>query len=164
MAAVVCITFLLAWLPYAAVSLISAEGTLNAAVEESTGVASNSPKATKILDIPSLLNWTAIEYYNNPENKWNEVNNMSEARFSANLDNGAEPMTRTQPLSSLPPVVTLIPALFAKSHCMMNPFIYQIMNREFRDDVYVMVFGLEMTDRRRVKGRAQSLYEGKEYE
>lgn len=167
----VCITFLLAWIPYATVSLISAliprddqeaEGTLNAVVEESTGVASNSPKATKILDIPSLLNWTATEYcrhiYYNPENKWNEVNNMSEAMFSANLDNGAEP------LSSLPPVVTLIPALFAKSHCMINPFIYQIMNREFRDDVYVMVFGLEVTDRRRVKGRTQSLYEGKKYE
>lgn len=177
MADVVCITFLLAWMPYAAVSLISAliprddqeaEGTLNAVVEETTGVALNSPKATKILDIPSLLSWTAVEHYRhiyyNPENKWNEVNNMSEAMFSANLDNGSEPMTTTQPFSSLPPVVTLIPALFAKSHCMINPFIYQIMNREFRNDVYVMVFGLEMTDRRRVKGRTQRLYEGKEYE
>lgn len=177
MAAVVCITFLLAWMPYAAVSLISAliprddqeaEGTLKAVVGESTGVASNSPKAAKILDIPSLLNWTATEYcrhiYYNPENKWNEVNNMSEAMFTSALDNKAETMTRTQPFSSLPPVVTLIPALFAKSHCMINPFIYQIMNREFRDDVYVMVFGLEMAERRRVKGRTQSLYESKEHE
>lgn len=186
MAAMVCTTFLLAWMPYAAVSLYSAliprddqeaEGTLQAAVEGSSGVASNSPNAAKILDIPSLLNWTGTEYYrqiyHNPENKWSKMNNVSsvsiagvsDAMFSSTLDNEAEPMTRSpQPSSSLPPVVTLIPAMFAKSHCMINPLIYQIMNREFRDDVYVMVFGQEMAERRRVKGRKGSSYESKEHE
>ncbi|KAJ0066334.1 hypothetical protein NL108_011141, partial [Boleophthalmus pectinirostris] len=73
MAVVVCIAFLVAWLPYASVSLISA------------------------------------------------------------LLSGEDPLSAPTPApiinsSSLAPVVTVIPALFAKSHCMMNPIIYQIMH------------------------------------
>ncbi|XP_028436557.1 opsin 9 [Perca flavescens] len=163
MAAVVCTTFFLAWMPYATVSLISAlisrddpEASLQTVVEESTGMASSSPNASKILDIPSLFRWTATEYYrqiyHNSESKWSDVNNMnpasitglSDAMLRSTLDKEAIPVTRSpQPFSCLPPVVTLIPALFAKSHIMVNPLIYQIMNREFRHDVYVMVFGQE---------------------
>ena len=180
MAAVVCTTFLLAWTPYAAVSLMSvfiprhdqeAEGTLQTVVVESS---SNSPSAAKILDIPLLLNWTTTEYYRqiyySPENKWSEVNNTStsssDAMFRSTLGGkNTEPVDRSpQPLSSLPPVVTLIPAMLAKSHCMINPLIYQIMNREFRDDVYAMVFGKEMAERRRMQGQRESLYESKEHE
>lgn len=158
MAAVVFTTFLLAWMPYATVSLISALIPRDYQEEEATGMASSS---TKILDIPSLLNWTATEYdrqiYSNPENKWSEENNT--------FDKEAQPMTgSTQPFSSLPPVVTLIPAMLAKSHCMINPLIYQIMNKEFRDDFYMMVFGQEMAERRRVQGRKESLCDSKEYE
>uniref|UniRef100_A0A3B4UE57 Opsin 9 n=1 Tax=Seriola dumerili TaxID=41447 RepID=A0A3B4UE57_SERDU len=166
MAAVVCSTFLLAWMPYATVSLISAliprddqeaESTVQTAVEESTAMASNSPK---ILDVPSLLNWTATEYYRlthyNPEELWDHVadvnpnSGLNGSTSSSTLGEEAESMTRVpQPRSCLPPVVTLIPAMFAKSHCMINPLIYQIMNREFRDDVYVLVFGREKAERRR---------------
>lgn len=176
MAAVVFTTFLLAWMPYVAVSLISVLSPRDyqeTVVEESTSMASSSPK---ILDIPSLLNWTATEYYrqiyNNPENKWSEVNNssasltsLSNTMLGSTLDREAEPMTGSpQPYSSLPPVITLIPAMFAKSHCMINPLVYQIMNREFRDDFYMMVFGKEMAERRQVQGRKESLCDSKEYE
>uniref|UniRef100_A0A3B4YQT4 Opsin 9 n=1 Tax=Seriola lalandi dorsalis TaxID=1841481 RepID=A0A3B4YQT4_SERLL len=166
MAAVVCSTFLLAWMPYATVSLISAliprddqeaDSTVQTAGEESTAMASNSPK---ILDVPSLLNWTATEYYRlthyNPEGLWGHVadvnpnSGLNGSTFSSTLGEEAEAMTRIpQPRSCLPPVVTLIPAMFAKSHCMINPLIYQIMNREFRDDVYVLVFGRMKAERRR---------------
>ncbi|XP_059194849.1 opsin 9 [Centropristis striata] len=177
MAAVVCISFLVAWTPYATVSLISAliprddqEASLQTVVEESTGGASNSPDAPNILDISSLLNWTAREYYRGiyytPDDKWNDVNNMnsvaitSDPMFRSKLDKEVELETRSpQPMSCLSPLVTLIPAMFAKSHCMMNPFIYQIMNREFRDDVYEMVFGQEKAERRRMQGRKESLGE-----
>lgn len=182
MAAVVFTAFLLAWMPYATVSLITAliprdeqeaEGSL-----QSTGMASDSPNAPKILDIPSLLNWTATESYRqiyyNPENTWSDMNNMSsasitgrsDAMLTSTLDKEAEPMTRAPqpPFSCLPPVVTLIPAMLAKSHCMINPLIYQIMNREFRDDVYLMVFGQEKAERRHVQGGKESLCESKEYE
>ncbi|KAM9353488.1 opsin 9 [Symphorus nematophorus] len=172
MAAVVCTTFLLAWTPYAVVSLMSAliprheqeaEGTLQTVVVES----SSSQNASKMLDIPSLLNWTTTEYYRqiySPENKWNEVNktstSSSDAMFRSTLGKNTEPAARSpQPFSSLPPVVTLIPAMLAKSHCMINPLIYQIMNKEFRDDVYMMVFGQEMAERRRMQKRKESLHE-----
>ncbi|XP_054477667.1 opsin 9 [Anoplopoma fimbria] len=163
MAAVVCSTFLLAWMPYAAVSLLSAlmprddqEASLQTAAEEST-------------DISLLLNWTAAEHYRqiyyHHENKWSNVNDMnsasitglSEATFRSMLDKEAEPMTGShQPFSSLPPLVTLIPAMFAKFHSTINPFIYHIMNREFRDDVYAMLFGQEKAERRRIQGRKES--------
>ncbi|XP_078107961.1 LOW QUALITY PROTEIN: opsin 9 [Sander vitreus] len=177
MAAVVCTTFFLAWIPYyAIVSLISAlisrdepEVPLQTVVEESTGMASSSPNASKILDIPSLFNWTATEYYrhiyHNPESKWSDVNNMNSASIMLRptLDKEAIPVTRSpQPFSCLPPVVTLIPAMFAKSHIMVNPLIYQIMNKEFRHDVYVMVFGQEKAERRHIQWRKESLCESKE--
>lgn len=175
MAAVVCTTFFLAWIPYATVSLISAlisrdepEASLQTVVEESTGMASSAPNASKILDILSLFNWTATEYYrqiyHNPESKWSDVNNMNSASIMlrSTLDKEAISVTRShQPFSCLPPVVTLIPAMFAKSHIMVNPLIYQIMNKEFRHDVYVMVFGQEKAERRQIQGRKESLCESK---
>ncbi|XP_020783782.2 opsin 9 [Boleophthalmus pectinirostris] len=121
MAVVVCIAFLVAWLPYASVSLISAllsgEDPLSA------------PTPAPIIN--SVLNWTSTESYKhfNP-GKWSNT--------SLSTHQG---LTTSSPESSLAPVVTVIPALFAKSHCMMNPIIYQIMHREFRDSLYQMVFG-----------------------
>ncbi|XP_062279102.1 opsin 9 [Scomber scombrus] len=162
MAAVVCGTFLLAWMPYATVSLISAlipsdeqdaEGTLQTVVEFS-GTAS-----TQILDFPSLVNWTTTEYYRqiyyNPREEGSEVSNLGEK---------TNPIPRSsQPFSCLPHVVTLIPAMFAKSHCMINPLIYQIMNLEFRDNVYEMLFGREKAERRRLQGRHGSYCESKNH-
>ncbi|TMS11173.1 Intermediate filament family orphan 1 [Larimichthys crocea] len=140
------------------------EGTLQTVVEESTGLASYSPNAPNILDIPSMLNSTATEYYRqiycNHENKWSEMNNDSSASFASPSDS----MFRSpQPSSSLPPLVTLIPAIFAKSHCMINPLIYQIMNREFRHNIYVMIFGEEIAERRRVRGRKESSNETRSF-
>lgn len=162
MTAVVCASFLLAWLPYATVSLISAlipideqetEGTLQTVVEFS------STASTPILDFSSLVNWTTTEYsrqiYYNPGLKGSEESNMGKE---------VKPILRShQPLSCLPPVVTLIPAMFAKSHCMINPLIYQIMNWEFRHDVYVVLFGREKAERRRLQGRHGSLSESKNH-
>ncbi|KAG8009976.1 Intermediate filament family orphan 1 [Nibea albiflora] len=166
MAAVMCFTFLVAWLPYATVSLISAliprddqEGTL-----QSTGVVSYSPNAPNILDIPSMLNSTATEYYRqiyyNHENKWSEMNNVSSASFARPTDamSGSP-----QPSSSFPPLVTLIPAMFAKSHSMINPLIYQIMNKEFRDNIYVMMFGQDIAERKQVQRRKGSLNETRSF-
>ncbi|KAM8870382.1 opsin 9 isoform 2-T2 [Spinachia spinachia] len=173
-AAVVCTTFLLAWMPYAAVSLFSAlvdqGASLQAAAAESTEMTSpRAPRAPKILDIPSLLNWTAAEYstqiYYSPEKKWDNVNKMdsasvtglSDATFSSTLHREVQPMSESPPpSSSLPPVVTLIPVLFAKSHCMINPIIYQIMNREFRNDIYALFFGQEKAKRRQMQGGKES--------
>ncbi|XP_034729489.1 opsin 9 [Etheostoma cragini] len=173
MAAMVCTTLFLAWMPFATVSLISAliskdepAGSSQTVVEDSTGMASSSPNASKILDIPSLYNWTATEYYrqiyHNPESKWSDVYNMNSASITglcdamlrSTLDKEAEPVTRIpKPFSCLPPEVTLIPAMFAKSHIMVNPFIYHIMNTEFRHDIDVMVFGQEKAERRRMQAR-----------
>uniref|UniRef100_A0A667WPK6 Opsin 9 n=1 Tax=Myripristis murdjan TaxID=586833 RepID=A0A667WPK6_9TELE len=174
-AAVVCSTFLLAWTPYATVSLYSAliprdeleaENTSQTVVDETTGSSLGSPTTPKMLDFPSLLNWTA-QYYGNlcfSAEKWRDVANVPPsstsgpneafARLSSSLDQEREPVpSSSQPVSCLPPIFTLIPAMFAKSHCMINPFIYQIMNREFRDDVYEVLFGREKAERRRVRGR-----------
>lgn len=173
MAAVVCASFLLAWMPYATVSLISAfllkddqgtESSLQTVVQEVIGMSTHPPAALKTLDAPSLLNWTASEYYRqfyyNPEEK---VDNAIDINPSL-----SETMSRPNPsphsISSLPPVVTLIPVIFAKSHCMLNPIIYQIMNREFRDEVYLMVFGQEKAKRRRPQSRMEGLSESKEKE
>ncbi|XP_068180339.1 opsin 9 [Antennarius striatus] len=169
-AAVVCTTFLVAWTPYAVVSLISVfvprddqepNVSLKTLEEESTGVSSSSQNALRILDIPSLFNLTATEYskqvFSNHENSWSEVFNMSSP---SSLDKQLDAKLRSpQPPSSLPPLVTLIPALFAKSHCMVNPFIYQIMNKEFRRDVCDVVLRKDRADRRRVPGGMESLNE-----
>ncbi|KAK5861777.1 hypothetical protein PBY51_017227 [Eleginops maclovinus] len=147
-AAVVCASFLIAWLPYATISLISAlipredqEASLHTVVEESSSA--NPPK---ILDVASLLNWTGTEYYRqiyyNPETRWSgsDINSASIASLT-------EP---SSPKSAFPPLVTLIPAMFAKSHTVLNPLIYHIMNREFRYDMYAMIFGQEKAEKRRM--------------
>ncbi|XP_047454393.1 opsin 9 isoform X2 [Mugil cephalus] len=165
MAAVVCASFLLAWMPYAAVSLISAlfpkgaESPLQTAVQESIGMASSSPAALKILDAPSLLNWTASEYfrqfYYSPEEKVDNAAETNPSLSKATL----RPTPSPHSYPSIPHVVTLIPVLFAKSHCMLNPIIYQIMNRDFRDEVYLMLFGREKAERRRLQSRVKDLPE-----
>lgn len=168
MAAVMCATFLLAWMPYATVSLISAlvlrdnleAETLQNAMDESSAMTLTSPRTAKIPDIPTLLNWTATESYrqiysNQNKNEGSATNmnltsDLNDTTFSFTLGREADLMTRSShSFSCLPPVATLIPAMLAKSHCMINPFIYQIMNREFRNDIYVMVLGQKKAMRRK---------------
>ncbi|XP_071764577.2 opsin 9 [Centroberyx gerrardi] len=163
-AAVVCTTFLLAWTPYATVSLYSAlipRDEQEAEVEDPTVMATGSPAPQQILDLPSLLNWTTMVYYGSvhykPEEQWRDLSSSSGPTLSSSLGQEGVPVTQSsQPFSCLPPTVTLIPAMFAKSHCMINPFIYQIMNREFRDHVYEMLFGQEKAERRKARGREGS--------
>ncbi|KPP79344.1 opsin-5-like, partial [Scleropages formosus] len=58
-------------------------------------------------------------------------------------------------------LVTVIPAIFAKSHCMINPVIYQVMNKEFREDVYYMFCGGGRNEgKRRGRGRDDSCLYG----
>lgn len=167
MAAVVCCTFLLSWMPYATVSLMSAlissddpeaKSPLQAMVESPASEVSSSPNVTQILHIPPLLNWTTIEeIYNNSVASPSHV-------LNAPLGQAVDPKTSsTQPSSSLPPVVTLIPAMLAKSHCMLNPIIYQMMSREFRDDLHGMVFGQETSWGRRGEPSRASSKESKEH-
>lgn len=118
----------------------------------------NSHSTAQILDIPWLLNWTDSNFNSKThlglERSWSEVKNMS----STFLQQTSQGPTL---LSSFPPVVSLIPALFAKSHCMINPLIYHVMNREFRGRVHELVFGQEMTERRQMKRREESTFKRK---
>ncbi|KAM9852083.1 opsin 9 [Aulostomus maculatus] len=148
-AAVLCTTFLLAWMPYATVSLISAFIPSDEYGLERYAEVENSAPVSNILDISPLVNcsecYTQIHY--SPAETVSDRSNMSE---------GASVTRSPEQFSCLPPVVTLIPAMFAKSHCMINPFIYQIMNREFRFEVYVMVFGREKAERKTRQERRES--------
>uniref|UniRef100_A0A3B4A410 G-protein coupled receptors family 1 profile domain-containing protein n=1 Tax=Periophthalmus magnuspinnatus TaxID=409849 RepID=A0A3B4A410_9GOBI len=130
MAAAVCAAFLVAWLPYASVSLISA---LLSGEEDPLSKPTPAPVA-----LSSALNWTTAD-------------------SSKHTSHPPGPST-TGPESSLPPMVTVIPAMFAKSHCMMNPVIYQIMHREFRDSLYELVFGRQKADRRRQRRKTASVH------
>ncbi|KAM9782913.1 LOW QUALITY PROTEIN: opsin 9 [Neosynchiropus ocellatus] len=124
MAAVVCSSFLLAWLPYAVVSLMSA--LMPKDPSKSVYDSSLDRGTTGPTSVSTLIK-----------------------------DDGSRSRSPQQ-FSSLPPLVTLIPAMLAKSHCMMNPLIYQIMNKEFRDDVYLMVFGHDMAESRRLRSHRRS--------
>ncbi|XP_041964075.1 opsin-5-like [Alosa sapidissima] len=158
-AAVVCSSFLIAWTPYAVVSLYSA---LTAKEEQEMwavpvgmtvhgmGGGSNETRlSTSLATLSSLLNWTStggpVSGTSTPGLQGTTVGDpISRSGLGsalgpssgANLTQGRQ---GTRVVSSLPPVLTLIPTMFAKAHCMMNPFIYQIMNREFRADVYHML-------------------------
>ncbi|XP_041964291.1 rhodopsin-like isoform X1 [Alosa sapidissima] len=175
-AAVVCSSFLLAWMPYAIVSLYSAltakeepgeyVGILTA---EAGPTGQATPKLADFLAFPSLLNWTSVENYTTIHetlDMWSNSTMHSNFRPDFNPVSSVGPGSvlgpqSTRAVSSLPPEVTLIPAMFAKSHCMVNPFIYQIMNHEFRANVCYIFCGRgldrEMTSRR---GREGSDSEG----
>lgn len=160
-AAVVCATFLLAWTPYATVSLMSAlllRGNQEAEAQHPGGAASHSDGTAAILDVPWLLNWTYSNFYRR-SHSWSEANNTSSTSPDSRVQQTSQGLTA---LSSFPPLVSLIPALFAKSHCMINPLIYQIMNRDFRGAVHELVFGQETTERRQLKRREESLFERKQ--
>ncbi|XP_029592359.1 uncharacterized protein LOC115176457 [Salmo trutta] len=121
--------------------------------------------------VPRCFNWTSTEnyvsVYYDPGESLRDVTNpdpysysglghslsAASTRSSAPGQEGESETGSNRPVSCLPPMVSLIPAMFAKSHCMINPFIYQIMNKEFREDVYDILFGRQNGERRRMRGR-----------
>ncbi|XP_072534869.1 opsin 9 [Salminus brasiliensis] len=173
-AAVVCSSFLIAWTPYAIVSFYSAL-TIKDEQEESrgavmvtgmpgTGTEHTNGEFLDYLSLHSFINWTSTENYGDMYDSWRNVTPdqygyVQGSTVGSNAA-GAEHQGH-RPASSLRPEVTLIPAIFAKSHCMINPFIYQIMNREFREDVYDMFcWGGESEKRRRRRRRGGSESDG----
>ncbi|XP_018592857.2 opsin 9 isoform X1 [Scleropages formosus] len=152
-AAVVCSTFLLAWTPYAIVSLYSAlvlrdehgvdEGIQEAKAQAGLGaLAETSTGITDFLNLPAFFNWSSAD-------------SSKTAHSSGSGSHGHHYV------SGLPPEVTVIPAIFAKSHCMINPVIYQVMNKEFREDVYYMFCGGGRNEgKRRGRGRDDSCLYG----
>ncbi|TRY94306.1 hypothetical protein DNTS_030386 [Danionella cerebrum] len=127
-AAVVCISFLIAWTPYAIVSLYSALTARDESFGEDwvTSIpAGDSGIGYDTFGFPFLANWTSSEEFGETVGNWSNMT-LDHSRSSGSHVG----------MSILRPEVSLIPAVFAKSHCMINPFIYQIMNRDFREDVY----------------------------
>ncbi|XP_031431952.1 opsin 9 [Clupea harengus] len=163
-AAVVCSSFLIAWTPYAVVSLYTA---LTAREEQEMlgvpvagvgmGGGSNVTGLSGLVAIPSLFNSTTAESpasgMGSPglwgatvgyPSSWSGFSSTFGSSSGASF---TQERRVVRVVSSLSPVLTLIPAMFAKAHCMMNPFIYQIMNREFRADVCHML-GLKSRERK----------------
>uniref|UniRef100_A0A8C7S6W9 Opsin 9 n=1 Tax=Oncorhynchus mykiss TaxID=8022 RepID=A0A8C7S6W9_ONCMY len=137
--AVVCSTFLLSWTPYAIGSLYSALA-------------------------PKEEHWAREAMQGGDPYSYSGLGHSLSAastRSSAPGQEGESETGSNRPVSCLPPMVSLIPAMFAKSHCMINPFIYQIMNKEFREDVYDILFGRQNGERRRMRGRAGSYSDSK---
>uniref|UniRef100_A0A8C6UEF7 Opsin 9 n=1 Tax=Neogobius melanostomus TaxID=47308 RepID=A0A8C6UEF7_9GOBI len=143
MAVVVCAAFLVAWLPYASVSLISA---LHSRDDQFSAATPAPVTLSLVLNFTTSESLTHLLLYPGAEGQWSNTSLSSQP---------GPPQNSSE--SSLPPMVTLIPAMFAKSHCMMNPVIYQIMHREFRDSLYEMVFGRVKAERMRRHRRKKNL-------
>lgn len=153
-AAVVCSSFLVAWTPYAIVSLYSAL----TAREEHTGEDGGSALVSgmsaagvahggglsDVFAFPFLINWTSSEHFGDAFGSWRNMTSDHShhsvghhgSSSTVGSAHGGTNGHESHLVSILKPEVSLIPAILAKSHCMINPFIYQIMNRDFREDVY----------------------------
>ncbi|KAL7887421.1 hypothetical protein AOLI_G00051420 [Acnodon oligacanthus] len=170
-AAVVCSSFLIAWTPYAIVSFYSAITIMDEQEEArgagmvtemlGTGTGHTTGGLSDYFSLHPFINWTSTENYGDIYDSWRNVTpdqySHHGSRPSSTVEaDGAEHQGH-RPVSSLRPEVSLIPAIFAKSHCMINPFIYQIMNRDFREDVYDMFCWREENGKRqRRRGRGGS--------
>ncbi|KAI7807042.1 putative histamine H2 receptor-like [Triplophysa rosa] len=169
-AAVVCSSFLIAWTPYAIISLYSAltakeehpgedGGTALSAGISETGY-DHGRQLSDVFGFPFLVNWTSPEHFGDAFGTWRNVtpgqsqSSLGHGPKSA-LDSVPGGMDKSHYVSSLSPEVTLIPTIFAKSHCMINPFIYQIMNRDFREDIYDLLrWRVKDEERRRAQMEA----------
>ncbi|KAI4877338.1 hypothetical protein NFI96_017317 [Prochilodus magdalenae] len=176
-AAVVCSSFLIAWTPYAIVSFYSALIFKNEQEEargagmftemSGTGFGHTSGGFSDYFSLHPFVNWTSIENYGDMYDSWKNVtpdqyghHGSSPSSTLGSFADGARHHGH-QPVSSLRPEISLIPAIFAKSHCMINPFIYQIMNRDFREDVYDLFCWRRETGKRRGRrGRGGSDSDG----
>ncbi|XP_016087651.1 uncharacterized protein [Sinocyclocheilus grahami] len=160
-AAVVCSSFLIAWTPYAIVSLYSALTAREEHTGEDGGTALTGGMSaagvghggglSDVFGFPFLINWTSSEHFGDAFGSWRNMTstwrNMTSDPSHHSVGHHGSSSTvgsahggmnghQSHLVSILKPEVSLIPAIFAKSHCMINPFIYQIMNRDFREDVY----------------------------
>ncbi|XP_005157996.2 opsin 9 isoform X1 [Danio rerio] len=150
-AAVVCSSFLIAWTPYAIVSLYSAVMAREEQLGEDGGTAipggitgtgiGRGGGFPDVYAFPFLINWTSSEQFGDVFGSWRNMtsgHSHSVGHHGSNVGSGhgGTGGHHSLPESILKPEFSLIPAIFAKSHCMINPFIYQIMNRDFREDVY----------------------------
>ncbi|KAI2655496.1 Opsin-5 [Labeo rohita] len=151
-AAVVCSSFLIAWTPYAIVSLYSALTAREEHAEEDGGAALMGGMSTgvghgggmsDVFGFPFLINWTSSEHFGDALVSWRNMTSDHShhsvghhgSSSTAGSAHGGMSGHQSHLVSTLKPEVSLIPAILAKSHCMINPFIYQIMNRDFREDV-----------------------------
>ncbi|CAL8360407.1 unnamed protein product [Arctogadus glacialis] len=159
-AAVVCASFLVAWTPYATGSIYSALvlasqdelGYWGHLQTETPGLVfgAGASVVPKLLGVPSLLNRTwawpggdgpsssSGEYWNNasslvfPSTPDLSPHAAAASALSLALSQRGGPETEDSQGPWILPLVSLIPVMLAKSHCMLNPFIYQTMNPEFR--------------------------------
>lgn len=170
-----CSSFLIAWTPYAIVSLYSALTAKEEHGEDgetalSAGMSGfgHGRELSDVFGFPFLINWTSPEHFGDAFGTWR---NATPGHSRSSLGHGAEStsgsvhggMDSSHYVSSLSPEVTLIPTIFAKSHCMINPFIYQIMNRDFREDVYdLLCLRVKDGERRRARSTDGSDSDGDE--
>lgn len=170
-----CSSFLIAWTPYAIVSLYSALTAKEEHGEDGETVLSagmtgfgHGRELSDVFGFPFLINWTSPEHFGDAFGTWR---NATPGHSRSSLGHGAEStsgsvhrgMDSSHYVSSLSPEVTLIPTIFAKSHCMINPFIYQIMNRDFREDVYdLLCLRVKDGERRRARSTDGSDSDGDE--
>ncbi|CAL8341246.1 unnamed protein product [Gadus morhua 'NCC'] len=159
-AAVVCASFLVAWTPYATGSIYSALvlasqdelGYWGHLQTETPGLVfgAGASVVPKLLGVPSLLNRTsAWPGGDGPSSSsgedWNNASSLvfpstpdlsphaaAASALSLALSQRGGPETEDSQGPWILPLVSLIPVMLAKSHCMLNPFIYQTMNPEFR--------------------------------
>uniref|UniRef100_A0A671NMR0 Neuropeptide Y receptor type 2-like n=1 Tax=Sinocyclocheilus anshuiensis TaxID=1608454 RepID=A0A671NMR0_9TELE len=109
----------------------------------STGVG-HGGGLSDVFGFPFLINWTSSEHFGDAFGTWRNMtsdhshHSVGDHGSSSTVGSAHGGMNGHQShlVSILKPEVSLVPAIFAKSHCMINPFIYQIMNRDFREDVY----------------------------
>ncbi|KAK0149711.1 Opsin-5 [Merluccius polli] len=166
MAAVICTSFLVAWTPYATASLYSAlvlgvderPGPWGHPQAELSSVGSGAG-CSVVPGISSLFNQTWVRCGGDSFGEsWSNASHLvasSTSDLSPPAAAAAAAATVTAAVSSalgetevedpqlfvpcMSPMVSLIPVMLAKSHCMFNPFIYQIMNPEFRRDACNML-------------------------
>ncbi|XP_066570638.1 opsin 9 [Amia ocellicauda] len=119
-AAVICASFLLSWTPYVVVSLFS---TLMGGGD---GESEREVEAVQVAAVASVLPFGTTAP---PPPLWANHSSAQQGHPFPTIPGRSSS-------SNISPGVSVLPALLAKSHCIVNPFIYQVMNREFRSDVY----------------------------
>uniref|UniRef100_A0A8C2JN89 Opsin 9 n=1 Tax=Cyprinus carpio TaxID=7962 RepID=A0A8C2JN89_CYPCA len=178
-AAVVCSSFLIAWTPYAIVSLYSALTAREEHTGEDGGTALTAGMSaaglghggglSDIFGFPFLINWTSSEHLGDDFGTWRNMtsdhsqHSVGHHGSSSTVGSAQGGMNEHQShlMSILKPDVSLVPAIFAKSHCMIIPFIYQIMNRDFREAVYDLLCLREKDGvRRRTRSTDASVPDG----
>lgn len=103
-------------------------------MQPGVGGATGVPNISNILGLPSLFNWTSTENYGNVyydsgpySYSGSGLGVAAMAHSSPPAQEGATDTESYQPQSCLtPPIVTLIPAMFAKSHCVIKSHSFML--------------------------------------